>query len=102
MKKIIFSVLLSTITISSISQNYYQDGKTIYSNGITYDVKLNFLALILTNKANSLIYGTWTYPDGSIIKSDHDENLLNTELEFEENSFKEALKKTFTKAEFDK
>ena len=56
----------------------------------------------MTNKANSLIYGTWTYPDGSIIKSDHDENLINTELEFEENSFKEALKKTFTKAEFDK
>ncbi|WP_300104921.1 hypothetical protein [uncultured Alistipes sp.] len=102
MKKTAIFLSVSLLAVQASAQEYYHDGVEVCSNGITYDVKLNFLALILTNKANSLIYGTWTYPDGSIIKSDHDENLLNTELEFEENSFKEALKKTFTKAEFDK
>ena len=102
MKKTAIFLSVSLLAVQASAQEYYHDGVEVCSNGITYDVKLNFLALILTNKANSLIYGTWTYPDGSIIKSDHDENLLNTELEFEENSFKEALKKTFTKAEYQK
>ena len=56
----------------------------------------------LNNKANALIYGTWTFLNGTKIESDEDEDYLNTNIEFDENSFKEALRKTFTKAEFDK
>lgn len=104
MKRIIciLGTVLSCTATDAAAQEYYQDGKPVYSNGITYDVELDFLSLVLTNKANSLIWGTWTYPDGTIIKSDHDDNLVNTVLEFEKESFNEALKKTFTKAEFDK
>lgn len=102
MKSYILSIVLFCAAGSVAAQDFYKDDVPVYSNGITSDVKLNILSLRLKNKANSLIWGTWTYPDGSIIKSDHDDNLVNTVLEFEKESFNEALKKTFTKAEFDK
>ena len=89
MKKIIIFTILSMIGVGGIAQNYYKDGTQVCSNGITYDVKLNPITMHLNNKANALIYGTWTFLNG-------------TNIEFDENSFKEALRKTFTKAEFDK
>ena len=102
MKKIIIFTILSMIGVGGIAQNYYKDGTQVCSNGITYDVKLNPITMHLNNKANALIYGTWTFLNGTKIESDEDKDYLNTDIEFDENSFKEALKKTFTKAEFDK
>ena len=91
-----------TMTASALTQDYYNDGAAVCSDGITYHVKLNPITMHLNNKANSLIYGTWIFLNGTKIESDEDKDYLNTDIEFDENSFKEALKKTFTKAEFDK
>ena len=103
MKKIVLSILLLSIcTFMCKAQDYYKNGVSVYSGGITYTVTLDPFVFTLNNASNQLIHGTWTYKDGRKIESDEDEDYLNTNIEFDENSFKEALRKTFTKAEFDK
>ena len=76
------------------AQDYYKNGVSVYSGGITYTVTLDPFVFTLNNASNQLIHGTWTYKDGRKIESDEDNDYLNAEVKIDPETLKKAFKET--------
>ena len=102
MKKTAIFLSVSLLAIQANAQEYYHDGVSVCSGGITYTVTLDPFVFTLNNASNQLIHGTWTYKDGRKIESDEDNDYLNAEVKIDPETLKKAFKETFTKAEYQK